>query len=150
MEGWRVQAGQGDECRETVGATNLRIVMRTPQEVAVARRKNDSGPRDMFELHSEYCAMFSNPARLRLVWTIGNGERTVTSLARELEMSVSTVSRHLSKLRDKGVVEARRSGANLYYRVASPHFLEGCQGIRRGILDVIHRNREAFAGADEG
>lgn len=114
------------------------------------RRESEDILRDIFKIHSEYCGMFSNPARLRLVWTIGSSERTVTSLAQELEMSVSTTSRHLSKLRDKGVVEARRDGSNLYYRVTSMHFLEGCQQIRKGILDVLQRNRQAFGPEVDG
>jgi DNA-binding transcriptional ArsR family regulator len=94
--------------------------------------------------------MFSNPARLHLVWIIGDGERTVTSLAQELKLSVSTTSRHLSKLRYKGVVEARRDGSNLYYRVTSAHFLEGCRKIREGIMDVLQRSRQAFGSNAEG
>lgn len=119
-------------------------IERPREAMVMARRKQENGPRDIFEIHAEYCGMFSNPARLRLVWTISNGERTVTSLAHELGMSVSTTSRHLSKLRDKGVVEARRDGSNLFYRVTSVHFLEGCQRIREAILDVLQRSRLAF------
>ncbi|MBN1773655.1 MAG: winged helix-turn-helix transcriptional regulator [Deltaproteobacteria bacterium] len=112
-------------------------------------RKRKPAPQDIFQIHAGYCGMFSNPARLRLVWTLGSGERTVTSLARQLKLSVSTCSRHLAKLRDKGVVVARRQGAHLYYRVASPCFLEGCRGIRRGIIEVLRRSRQAFgAGYD--
>jgi len=115
----------------------------------MATRKREVAPQDIFEIHAGYCGMFSNPARLRLVWTLGAGERTVTSLARQLKLSVSTCSRHLAKLRDKGVVVARRQGAHLHYHVASPCFLEGCQQIRKGILEVLRHNRLVFGTGDD-
>jgi len=54
--------------------------------------------------------MFSNPFRLRLVFTLGTGRRTVSSLAEAMDLPVSSTSRHLGKLRDKGVVRAEREG----------------------------------------
>lgn len=93
--------------------------------------------------------MFSNAVRLRLVWTLGEGRRTVTSLAEELKLPVSSVSRHLGKLRDKGVARAEREGTYTYYSMTSPFFLEGCMGIRRGILEVIQRNGQSFSDAGE-
>lgn len=115
----------------------------------MTRQKKVAAPLDIFEIHSEYCGLFSNPARLRIVWILGNEERTVTSLAQELSLSVSATSRHLSKLKDKGVVEARRDGSNLFYHVTSAYFLEGCRRIRKGIQEVMTRNQEAFSPSGE-
>lgn len=46
------------------------------------------------------------------------GERTVSELASLLEMTDSTVSGHLGALRRMGVVEARKDGLHVHYRIA--------------------------------
>ncbi|MBN2494918.1 MAG: winged helix-turn-helix transcriptional regulator [Deltaproteobacteria bacterium] len=100
--------------------------------------------RDIFDIHAEFCGLFSNPARLRIVWTLSEGERTVGDLAQQLGLPASTLSGHLRKLRDKGVVETRREGSNIHYYVVSGHFLKGCLEIRAGILEVLRRSESYF------
>ena len=56
-------------------------------------------------------------SRLRIVALLAHGELCVCHLERALEMSQPTVSRHLGVLRGAGVVDYRRAGSWMYYRL---------------------------------
>ena len=48
------------------------------------------------------------------------GEGKVGSLAEAAGLSQSATSQHLAKMRDEGIVEFRREGPMLWYRIADP------------------------------
>ena len=51
---------------------------------------------------------------------VEHGEMTVGDLAREVALSQSALSQHLSKMRDEGLVTFRRESQTLWYRIADP------------------------------
>ena len=57
--------------------------------------------------------------RLRVVALLSHGELCVCHIEAALGLSQPTASRHLSVLRSAGVVEPRREGTWVYYRLAS-------------------------------
>jgi DNA-binding transcriptional ArsR family regulator len=63
-------------------------------------------------------AALSDESRLRLVFALRHGELCVCQLIALLGLAPSTVSKHLSLLRDAGLVDARKEGRWVYYRLA--------------------------------
>jgi DNA-binding transcriptional ArsR family regulator len=63
-------------------------------------------------------ALLANPQRLRLLCTLLEGERSVSSLAAVIDLSQSAVSQHLAKLREAGIVSTRREAQTIYYAIA--------------------------------
>jgi DNA-binding transcriptional ArsR family regulator/rhodanese-related sulfurtransferase len=59
-----------------------------------------------------------SPHRLELLELLAQGERTVDALAGEVGMSMANASQHLQGLREAGLVESRKQGLNVYYRLA--------------------------------
>src|SRR5207245_2099855 len=59
----------------------------------------------------------ANEARLRLVGLLSNGERSVDDLASRLDLTSPTVSHHLARLRELGLVEMRAEGTRHLYRL---------------------------------
>ncbi|GLV56844.1 transcriptional regulator [Dictyobacter sp. S3.2.2.5] len=57
--------------------------------------------------------------RLALLDLLGQGEYSVDALARETGLPLATVSQHLQILRAARLVEARRVGVSIYYRLSS-------------------------------
>lgn len=51
---------------------------------------------------------------------VEHGERTVGDLAADVGLSQSALSQHLARLRDDGLVAARREGVSIFYRIADP------------------------------
>ena len=63
----------------------------------------------------------ADPTRLRLVWLLADGEQPVSRLAERLGAQVAAVYQHLERLRESGVVDSRRDGTRIFYRLASEH-----------------------------
>jgi len=62
----------------------------------------------------------SNPVRLCIIRELLKREEcNVSSMQHCLELSQSTVSQHLGRLRDMGIISGERKGTEVYYRVTS-------------------------------
>lgn len=84
----------------------------------------------------------ANPHRLYLLDILQDQHLCVRELAELLELDISTVSRHLTQLKNHGLVEDHREGQCIYYRIT-------CDCVRRylkaamSILEsTIERNRQ--------
>jgi len=62
----------------------------------------------------------ASPSRLELLDLLSQGARTVEALARQTGQSVATTSHHLQVLRRARLVEARKAGLYVTYRLADP------------------------------
>lgn len=61
----------------------------------------------------------SDCTRLRILWLLCHATASVGAIARSVGMSDSAVSHHLRVLRQDGLVSAKRSGKEVYYRLAA-------------------------------
>jgi rhodanese-related sulfurtransferase/DNA-binding transcriptional ArsR family regulator len=66
----------------------------------------------------------ASPHRLELLELLAQRERTVHSLAGETSMSIASTSQHLQALREGGLVESRKQGLFVHYRLADPSVFE--------------------------
>lgn len=62
----------------------------------------------------------SHEGRLLILCHLGEGERSVTELEQLLGARQSAVSQQLARLRLEGLVDNRRDGKTIYYRIADP------------------------------
>jgi rhodanese-related sulfurtransferase/DNA-binding transcriptional ArsR family regulator len=81
-----------------------------------ARRFKD----DVFSQLARVGKALSSPRRLELLDVLLQGPRTVDVLAARTAMSRANTSQHLRLLADARLVEARREGQFVWYRVAGP------------------------------
>lgn len=90
----------------------------------------------------------ASPHRLELLELLGQAERTVDSLARELGISIASVSQHLQALRQAALVESRKQGLFVYYRLADPAITDLCRAVRtvseRRLADLDRIVRDHF------
>lgn len=63
----------------------------------------------------------ADPTRLHLLHLIRDGEQDVSTLTTQVAASRSSVSQHLGRLRLAGLVQARREGRRMLYRITSDH-----------------------------
>ncbi len=73
--------------------------------------------------------VLGHPLRLRLIEALEDGERHVGELQETVEVGQAFVSQQLAILRAHGVVDARRDGPRVYYRIVEPRVIK--------ILDCI-------------
>src|SRR3990170_7417883 len=105
---------------------------------------------DVFDLHADVFKPLGSPARLKIIDAIGLGELAVTDIARAVGARKANVSQHLAVMRQKGVVEGRRQGLHVYYRLASPKVLQACQLMRQVLLEQIASRGELVAAREGG
>jgi rhodanese-related sulfurtransferase/DNA-binding transcriptional ArsR family regulator len=72
----------------------------------------------------------ASPHRLELLELLAQGERTVDDLANEVGMSMANASQHLQGLREAGLVEGRKQGLFVYYRLADDSVVALSKAIR--------------------
>ena len=77
--------------------------------------------------------VLSDPLRLALLHRLKEGERTVSTLVEETGASQANVSKHLSVLKRAGLVDCRREGLNVFYRIID----EGVFTICRNVCDSL-------------
>lgn len=83
------------------------------------------------QFKAEFFKALAHPARIKILELLREGELSVNELQARLEMEPSAVSQQLAILRGKHIVEARKNGTSVYYRVHDPQVFE--------LLDVARR-----------
>ncbi len=86
-----------------------------------------------FELQADLCMALGHPTRLRMIRLLKNGPLCVNQIAKQLEINQPTASRHLTALRNVGILEVHRHGTDVHYQIANPKILEVCD-LMRGVL----------------
>jgi ArsR family transcriptional regulator len=88
-------------------------------------------------LHSRICIALGDPKRLLLLYTLASKSHNVTELAAELDMPQSTLSRHLTILRERSLVKAQREGTAVYYSLADARVIAALDLLRALLRDGI-------------
>jgi len=101
---------------------------------------------DVFELHAEVCKTLASPARLKIIAALREDEMTVTEIVRAVGARKPNVSQHLALMRQRGIVQARREGLNVYYRLTSQKIVAACDLMREVLLEQI-RAESALVGS---
>src|SRR4030095_14230266 len=71
-----------------------------------------------------------SPHRLEVLELLAQGERTVDSLAGELGTSMANISQHLQAPRREALVDTRKQGQFVHYRLADPAISDLCHALR--------------------
>jgi rhodanese-related sulfurtransferase/DNA-binding transcriptional ArsR family regulator len=85
------------------------------------------------ELYKQFARVgkaLSSPHRIEMMELLAQRERTVESLAEELGQTMGNASAHLQVLREARLVEARKEGLYVHYRVADDVVLELLERLR--------------------
>ena len=88
---------------------------------------------------AEVLKAMADPTRLKILHCIHNGERCVSDILEVVGGSQANVSKHLSVLKRAGLVDCRRSGLNVYYRIID----EGVFTICRNVCDSLELRIES-------
>jgi rhodanese-related sulfurtransferase len=83
-----------------------------------------------------------HPHRLELLEHLGQGERSVEDLAARAGLTLANTSRHLQLLRRAALVEGRREGKRIFYRLAGADVVVG---LLRALSRVGERNSAEIA-----
>lgn len=74
----------------------------------------------VYVVKAQMFRVLGHPVRIRILELLSEGERTVGDLQAQLELDSSGTSQHLGALRQLGLLDARREGTSVYYRIKDP------------------------------
>ncbi len=77
---------------------------------------------DTFAPQADLLKAISHPTRLAVLEILRDGEQCVCHMEAILGLRQASISQQLMILRQAGLVEVRRDGLNMYYRVVKPAF----------------------------
>ena len=81
-------------------------------------------PRKAAELAAVFETL-ANDTRLRMLHLLAHGRETSpTELAKQIGMKPQAICNQLKRLSDRGIVERRRAGNQVYYRIVDPCVIE--------------------------
>ncbi|MBN1346375.1 MAG: winged helix-turn-helix transcriptional regulator [Phycisphaerae bacterium] len=72
----------------------------------------------------------AHPLRLRIIESLEHGELCVSELIDRLGAKPAITSQQLGLMKDRGVLESRRDGNRVYYRVSNPNVVRVIQCVR--------------------
>jgi ArsR family transcriptional regulator len=100
----------------------------------------DPKTKSQYQARANVMKALAHPSRLFIVDQLAQGERCVCDLTDLVGADTSTVSKHLSVLKNAGLVEADKRGTQMYYRLTAPcvlNFFDCVEAVLRD--DVTHR-----------
>ncbi|MBI5228471.1 winged helix-turn-helix transcriptional regulator [Candidatus Micrarchaeota archaeon] len=99
---------------------------------------------NLYEMHAEFCKVFSNPTRLEILNLLRNQEMSVTELIEKTKLSQANVSQHLAIMKHKGIVSSRRNRKNVLYKLTNPRIIKAFDIIREVLAENLKTRRSVI------
>jgi ArsR family transcriptional regulator, virulence genes transcriptional regulator len=103
----------------------------------------------IYRLHAEFCKTLADANRLLIISELAKGELAVSELTRRLGLQQSNVSKHLSLMREHGLVTTRRDGSTIYYALADSRISEAIRLLREAQADLLEKRRRLAQSEQE-
>ncbi|MGD2273066.1 MAG: metalloregulator ArsR/SmtB family transcription factor [Desulfobacterales bacterium] len=82
--------------------------------------------RETARKRASICHVFGSTHRVLIAWVLGEEEMSVSDIANAVDSSMQNVSQHLRLMKDKGILQSRRDGRSIYYRIADNVLTKNC------------------------
>ena len=73
-----------------------------------------------YKKRSEIIKALAHPTRLFIMDFLSDGEKCVCEIVEQVGVDTSTISKHLSVMKNAGLVEDEKRGLNVFYKLACP------------------------------
>ena len=98
---------------------------------------------ELYLLHEHICQALSDPTRLQILYALHAEPRNVTAIAKLLDTPQSTISRHLSVLRQRSLVTSTRDGMAVNYSLSYPRIITVLDMMREVLREVLEQQSQA-------
>ena len=112
-------------------------------------RHSDQVEKDLYRKHADFCKVISHPTRLQIIDILRDGEMAVTDLASQLQITVGNLSQHLNLMKQRRVLESRKEGNSVIYRLANPKMIKACCLIREILLEQMQQDTALLKQMDQ-
>jgi DNA-binding transcriptional ArsR family regulator len=93
---------------------------------------------------AEVLKAMADPTRLKILHSLHHGERCVSDILVAVGGSQANVSKHLSVLKRAGLVDCRRDGLNVYYRIIDEGVFTICRNVCDSLELRVDREHQAI------
>jgi DNA-binding transcriptional ArsR family regulator len=91
----------------------------------------------VFSKVSQFFSLLSEPSRLKILFILCNGEKSVNQVTEESGSSQANVSRHLTALHREGILKRRKAGVTVYYSIGDEATLGICQSVCARVVEEM-------------
>ena len=106
-------------------------------------------PQPINKIKADFFRTLGHPARVRVLELLKDGELTVGRLQAELEIDSSGASQHLAAMRRQGLLESRREGTSVFYRVRDPRIFQLLETAKQLIGSYLEETQALLGELDE-
>lgn len=83
----------------------------------------------ILELEAGLLTVLAQPTRLKILYFLRDGEKCACEINPRMQEDPSVVSRHLVKMREAGILDSRKQGVSIFYKIRESRVFE--------ILDIV-------------
>ncbi len=99
----------------------------------------------LFEKQAEIAKAIAHPLRIAVVNFLKDGEQCVCDIAQHIGSERSNVSRHLSVMSNAGLLEYRKEGLKVIYKLKTPCILEFFSCVSRVLKQQVKEDERLLA-----
>ena len=102
---------------ENVNVCDCNVIHKEMVKIALENKPS----KEELECLSQVFKLLGNLTRTKILWVLDKNEMCVCDIANVLNMTKSSISHQLASLREAGIVEYRKVGKEVYYRLDDFH-----------------------------
>jgi DNA-binding transcriptional ArsR family regulator len=99
----------------------------------------------LFENQAQILKALGQPTRLQILDLLKEGERCVCEIFPAINQEQANVSKHLSIMKQAGLLESRKEGLRVLYRIKNDEILQLIHGVSRMLKNQVHEQRELMS-----
>jgi DNA-binding transcriptional ArsR family regulator len=108
---------------------------------------NPNLTQEITALHADICSALADPRRILILYALNEKACNVGELASELGISQPSASRHLTLLRERGIVSAQRDGQSVVYTLTDERIIQALD-LLRNVLASKLKNQAALVESE--
>lgn len=93
--------------------------------------------KEVFEEVSHYFFLLSEPTRLKILYALCDGEQPVGTIVKEIGANQANVSRQLNMLYQAKILQRRKDGSQVYYRIEDQNAIQLCRVVCAQMVDRV-------------
>lgn len=126
----------------------MHIILIFVRMLEVKRQIKDA----LYEQFARTTKALSSPKRIEILELLSQGEKTVETIAEQANLGIKNASAQVKELKSALMVDSRRDGKYVYYRVASSYVADLLLGLRtfgeKNFAEIQKIASEAFEDSD--
>jgi DNA-binding transcriptional ArsR family regulator len=103
----------------------------------------------MTRLTADFLKSLSHPVRVRILRLLAPGERCVCELIAAIDIEQSNLSQHLGVLKKQGIIDSRKEGTKVFYRILHHSALEVIKAVEKTIGEQLSESRNLLSQLGE-